>query len=244
MAKKETADNEPQKNRITAPDRILRELNIIETIFKSQYLKYDETDPFPYLLNKDGRSGIDGRYIISIYFLSDVELFNLQQYKKEFTNRFEGTSNISLVKNQLLEIKEKATEVRDYYNTNLTKSNKIVDDFIAKSKSLDTLDQFQERLDFLESHRSVATVSNYHIMEIYLGTDLGSKHAFWNRDRYTYTYLSDNSQLASICQRLIDFVNKFDLEYEKANRSITKNNKNKMSKNFETEIRETFNKKY
>ncbi len=223
MAYKETVDPEQQKFTITIADRILRELSIIDTIFKAQYLKYDKTDPYPFLLNNEGRSGIDGRYVISTYILSDVELFTLQLYKKEFTNRLEGTSNLFLLKNQLIEIRDKAIEVRDYYNTKLTKSNKIVDDFIEKSESLAVLSNFQERHDFLEFHRSLVTISNYHIMEMYLGLDFGSRNAFWDREKYTYNYLSDNSQLASICQSLIEFINKFNLNHPGPDSSIYKN---------------------
>lgn len=163
---------------ITTPDLILRELTIIDTIFRAQYLKYDTTDPSPYLLDKSGHSGIDGRYIISIYLLSDVELFSLQVYKKELTDRFENTTNLSLLKNQLLEIREKAVQIKDYYNKCLTRGNAIVDEFIAKNNSLESLEQFQERLDFHESHRSVATVWNYYLMEIYLGVDLHGQNRF------------------------------------------------------------------
>ncbi len=46
---------------ITITDRVLRELAIIELIFTAQYVKYDETEPFPFILNHAGKSGIDGR---------------------------------------------------------------------------------------------------------------------------------------------------------------------------------------
>lgn len=233
-------DAEPLKISITTPDRILRELNIIDTIFKAQHLKYEPTDPFPYVLDKTGHSGIDGKYIINVFLLSDVELFSVQLYKKEFTIRFESTANLALLKNQLLEIREQAIEIRDYYNRYLTKGHKMVDDFIATNKSLDTPEQFHERLDFLESHRSVVTISNYYLMEIYLGVDLHGKSGFvGNRDKYNYTYLSDNSQLASICQRIIDFIDKFELAEKVPATSNSNNKKNSMPKNFETEIRKS-----
>jgi hypothetical protein len=238
-----TSEPLPPKISITIPDRVLRELNIIDTIFKAQYLKCDPTEPFPYLLDKTGRSGIDGKYMISVFLLSDVELFNLQLYKKEFTARFESTTNLSLLRNQLLEIREKAIEIKEYYNRYLTKGNNIVDEFISKNKSLDNLQHFHERIDFLESHRSIATISNYHIMEIYLGVDLHGKNGFiGDRDKYNFNYLSDNSQLASICQRIVDFIDKFELEHQ--NHGLSINKKKNMPKYFETEIRESFKKKY
>jgi methyl-accepting chemotaxis protein len=173
---------------ITIPDRILRVLNIIDTFFKAQHLPYDQTDPFPYLLDHKGQASIHGRYIASVSILSDVELFSLQLYKKELTVRFENTSNLTLLKNQLLSIRDRAKQIRDYYNSFLTKGNKILDDFLSKSKALSSLEHFQERLVFLEFHRSVPTISNYHIMEIYLGVDLHGEHGFaGNSNKYTYT---------------------------------------------------------
>ncbi|MBL7696719.1 MAG: hypothetical protein JNK79_01110 [Chitinophagaceae bacterium] len=72
---KVTSEPEPPKISITTPDWMLRELNIIDNIFKTQHLKYDPTDPFPYALDKTGQSGIDGNYIISILLLSDWHPF-------------------------------------------------------------------------------------------------------------------------------------------------------------------------
>ncbi len=51
MEYKNISSPEQQKYSITTADRILRELGIIDTIFKAQYLKYDNTDPFPFLLD-------------------------------------------------------------------------------------------------------------------------------------------------------------------------------------------------
>lgn len=237
MANTITKDTEEQRLKITTADRVLRELGIIDTIFKAQYLKYDSADPFPFLLDNQGRSGVDGRYVISVNLLSNVELFNLQSYKHEFTTRYEATPNLSLLGNQLNEIKERAIEIRDYYDTKLTKTNKIVDDFIEKNKSLDTLDHFQERLDFLEFHRSTVTIYHYQIMKMYLGIDFGSKNNIINREKYSYNYLSDNSQLASVCQSLIEFIEKFNLPDLGFSKSKHKTKKN-MPKHFEIEIRD------
>ena len=109
-----------------------------------------------------------------------------------------------------------------------------MDDFINKNESLDALNNFQERLDFLEFHRSTVTIYNYHIMEMYLGLDFGSKHSVINREKYSFNYLSDNTQLASVCQSLIEFISKFNLKHSESD----KPNKKNMPKHFEIEIRD------
>lgn len=88
---------------ITIHDRILRELDIIRNIYEGQHKKNDVNDFFPYpsLLNEEGYHVGNGRYLKDFDIFSQVELFNVQLYKKEFTERFEKTNNLTLIENQL-----------------------------------------------------------------------------------------------------------------------------------------------
>jgi|GEM_PF-4819720 len=191
---------------VTTFDRISRELDIIDNIFKAQYKKYDATNLFAYptILDNKGKSGIDGRYISGIDFYSDVELFSIQSYKSEFTQRFETANDNTLIKNQLLELKDRVTDVRDYYNKYLTNKNEIVIDFLKTGKL-----PYDQRFEKMADHSVCITISNYYIMEIYFGCDRSNTNGLIKD--YPFTYISDNNFLATICQSIIDFIDKFEL---------------------------------
>lgn len=195
---------QPETLKITTSDKLLNELNIIESVFKAQFLKYDEVKnyPCPFISDKDGKDGIDGRYIASFDFYSNVELFNIQLYKDEFTKRFENSNNTTLLKNQLLEIHGKAIEIRDYYNDSLTNDCKIRTDYLITQQL--SFEQAHEK--FIE-HCACIEVSDYHLKNIYFGESSGKYIEEW-----LFHYNGDNSLLASICQSVIDFIDKFNLE--------------------------------
>lgn len=229
--------NPPTLIKTTIPDRINRELRIIDNIFKAQFHNSENEASFPFLRDKSGYGGIDGRYIAGLHILSDVELFNIQLYKDEFTKRFEGTANLSLITNQLKEIRDKAIKVRDFYNERLTKSNTIVSEFLNQNENLYSSLDFQAQHEFLEFHRAVIRVSNYELMEIYLGLDSHSNNTFTNRFDYSYNYLSDNALLAFVCQNLIDFIDRFNLNDQSLTKQTVSIMKNTV-KFFELEIKD------
>ncbi len=199
----------PEIPPITVIDRALRELDIIIIVFKCQYSKYDPQHPnaCPTILGKDGHSGIDGQYIQNIDLSSDVELFSVQKFKEQITQRFEGTSNHVLLNKQLLEIYEKSQVALKYYNEKLTKNNGIVDDFLKYHSR-----PIAERIDELDKYSAYITVNNYYLGSIYLGVGKGSI----NKERIhisyqRYNYIADNFTLATICQNISDFLEKFNL---------------------------------
>jgi hypothetical protein len=194
---------------ITLTDRVLRELDMIIAIFESQYSKYDPQQPntYPTLLGRDGHSGIDGQYIQNIYLSSEVELFGVQKFKEQITQRFEGTSNHVLLNKQLLEIYEKSQVALKYYNEKLTKNNAIVDDFLKWHSG-----PIAERIDELDKYSAYITVYNYYIGSIYLGVVRGSVDRESFRSTYQrYNYSTNNFTLATVCQDISDFLEKFDL---------------------------------
>ncbi|HTB99319.1 MAG TPA: hypothetical protein VK705_01415 [Ferruginibacter sp.] len=199
--------NEGDIKVVTIFDKLSRELDIIENIFKAQHQKYDNVNPLPYptILDNKGRGGVDGRYIASIDFFSNVELFNIQLYKSEFEKRFENSNDMTLVRNQLLELLDKALNIRDYYSRNFTNKNESVKEFLAKSKGIS-----DKLFDVIEYHGAVINIYNYYIMEIYLGCNRSSESI--PTRNYKFSYISDNNTLASICQSIIDFINRFNLD--------------------------------
>jgi hypothetical protein len=57
---------------------------------------------------------------------SDIELLKIENYKNYYYKRFESTSNIELIKSELLQLLEKAQFLLKFYNENLTIENNSV----------------------------------------------------------------------------------------------------------------------
>ncbi|SDS82410.1 hypothetical protein SAMN05216490_1888 [Mucilaginibacter mallensis] len=190
---------------ITITDRMLREIEIYKNIFHSQYSKYTPGRglTYPMILDKDGKDGIDGRYICSIHIYSDDKMFEIQSFKDEITKRYESTSNHSLLKADLLEIRESATEVMKFYDENLTYEAKIVKDFIDQCNSL----SIAESHDLKKTHQAVITILDYSISQIYLGVNSANDVGLGNfRNNYSPIY----NQLIAVncCLQIVEFIDK------------------------------------
>lgn len=188
-------------NEVTIADRILRELEIIQTLFQAQKYQYCPDANFLPILDKHGKSGIDGKYIAALDIFSDVELFNLQFYKRHFTERFESTSNLLLLTNQLIDIQEKAEKVKAYYDQYLSSTSQLFQDYIENKNILPA----KEGIDLFEEHSAVVTISRYHFMELYFGANRSQLPTGMTLE-HSFTYTCYNEILAEICQSLIDFI--------------------------------------
>lgn len=200
------------KIELTIPDKMEKELALISMIFKSQHKKYDENEMFPYIFDLVGRCGIDGRYIHWMDIVSDIELMSLQKYKKHFTERFENTSNPSLVKSQLLHIRAKAIEARNYYNENLTIMNELVENFENQRKEwIDNFsqDNFPKGQKLIAEHHAVVIVSDFYTCDIYLGCD---RKTCKGNIRGQYWYVTNNFEIANYCHKVVEFIDMFKLE--------------------------------
>lgn len=196
----------------TIADQMEKELNIIYTIFTSQYAKFDRKEKFPYILNEEGNTGIDGRYINRFDIVSNVGLMSTLQYKKHFTERYESTNNPSLVQNQLFRLRKMAIDARDYYNEKLTGKNEIVQEFADKKSELDSAYSklnFEKSLELSKYHSAVILLADYHLQYIYLGCDkLNCKHSIMGDFWYTLS----NYELANYCHNIVEFADMFKLE--------------------------------
>lgn len=183
---------------ITIFEKIKRELNIIHWAFKSQFEKRSTEMIYPMLHQ-------DGRYCSSIYIRSDDALLNIEKYKIYYTERFESTPNISLVKNELIQIYQKALILRDFFNNNLIDNCEIVVEYLKKK------DEQKYSTDFSVFHTMIICVESYHPMGILFGLsgEIKNHETDWTYKKYNY--YNDNYQLAIICQKLIDFVEAFDI---------------------------------
>ena len=194
---------------ITVTDRMMRELDIILNIFKSQFYRYDTQTSisYPTLLNPDGRSGINGGYIQSMDLYSDSELFDIQAFKKEIAERYESTVNTDLLINQLTEIYQKAFEVLDFYECNLTDGNEIVESFKKKRER-----PSKEWFDEMEKYHAVVIVHNFYISAIYFGVDRSNfKTERRNNYDWNFNYTVYNHLLSIICNDVVDFTTKFNV---------------------------------
>jgi len=206
---------------ITITDRILKELQIIDRIFKSQLFRYDGENSYPFVNRNDENKSIDTLYLNYYNFLSDNELFELQSFKKEFTERFENTKNPELVLNQLVEINTKAIEVLEYFEKNLTQTSEIALDFLERNNKLG----IEEGTKFNNKHLAVIIVQNYQISEIVSGTNrLDSSHSeIRNHYAILKKYGTFNELLSGYCKDIISFINKIPLEGKKQIQLSTKN---------------------
>jgi hypothetical protein len=197
---------------ITTTDRMLREIEIYKNIFHSQYSKYTPNSgwPYPMILDKDGKDGIDGRYICSVNIYSDVEMFEIQSFKDEIIKRYESTLSHSLLKADLLEIRESATEAIRFYDENLTDEADIVKDFKDKQSSL----PIAERMDFVETHQAVITILSYSIGEIYLGAGCGDDVKIGNY-RYNYPPVNNYTIAVDCCLQIVEFIDKLEFNFDK-----------------------------
>ncbi|QNN42619.1 hypothetical protein [Pedobacter roseus] len=188
-------------------DRIKRELDVVATIYQSQYFRPEEGELWQGIpiLDKNGRSGIDGQYIQHMEIFSSTELFNIQEFKRNITERYEATTNHVLLLNQLREIRLKAAATIDFYNKQLTKGNQIVDDFLE-----DRGRPAKEWIHESEKYHALVFVSDYFVTSIDLGVEVSDYKHSPGRS-LAFRYIASNQFLAEICQHILDFIDLFGL---------------------------------
>jgi len=215
--------NAPDKPEIAIYNKIIKELNIIDKIFNAQLFKNDEIGFIPYLLDSKGISCIQGRYFNTIDIFSNVELFKLQDYISEFTQRYENTNNNSILKNDLAKIREKANEILDSYKNNLTKESIIVNEYKGTILKLLASKKVNKKIEFWRRHSAVITISNYN-MNIYSGCDK-SNEKIKNNTNHNFWYCTHNNTLAFFCKELIKFIDIINSSHESPQTVIPKKDK-------------------
>jgi len=183
---------------LTVFERIMRELNVIAWAFECQFMEASKSViETPMLHSK-------GRYLTGMYFItSNVEMLKLQYYITYYTNRFENTNNHTLLKRELLKISEKANNVLQYYNDNLTAKTEIVKKF---QKNIPQ--QYKARSKYLEIHKGRIITHDLNPQHIVFAEDC--KHPDWKESNFNYG--TSNNELALFCQKLIDFIKDFEIQ--------------------------------
>jgi hypothetical protein len=191
---------------ITIFEKIKRELNSIHWVFKSQFEPKSTELIFP-------RIREDGRYCNIIYMRSNIELLKIEEYKNYYYKRFESTSNIELIKSELLQLLEKAQFLLKFYNENLTIENHLVKEVIQKLKKYSK--------DNIAFHTGIILIENVEPQDIFFGYDGGSYNSDLEWTTRKYNYASNNNELVRFCAKLINFIEGFNF--------INTNNENKKS---------------
>jgi hypothetical protein len=207
--------NNKKKNDInlTVYERVMRELNVVAWAFECQFMEASTSViETPMLQSK-------GRYMAGMYHItSNIEMIQLQDYIQHYTERFETTSNTVLVNNELLSIYEKATNILEYYNKNLTSNSEIVKQFHENKPQ-----EFNEQQDYFKEHSGIIVVQDLQPQHIVFGMDFNSNEAQWTHNEYNYP--TTHNQLALFCEKLIDFINKFDIKNDNTSIDIQQSDK-------------------
>ncbi len=187
-----TKVTEPQ---LTPFERITRELNLVSWAFKCQFMEASTVVIETPLLHSKGR------YFTGLYQIkSNDEIIKLQYYIQHYTQRFETTTNTALLTNELLQIKDKANNVLEFYKENLTGNSEIAKQFHSYRPK-----GFEDSIIYSEKHTGFIIVHNLNPHHIVFGKEK------WN-ENFKYNYQTSNNELAIFCQKLIDFIDKFDLK--------------------------------
>lgn len=196
--------NKKKKNDInwTVYDRVMHELNVVAWVFECQFMEASTSViETPMLQSK-------GRYMAGMHITSNIEMIKLQGYIQHYTERFEATSNTVLVKNELLSIYEKAINILEYFNKNLTSNSEIVKQYHENMPK-----EFNEQQDYFKEHSGIIVVQDLQPQHIVFGLDFDSNEAQWTHNEYNYSIT--HNQLALFCEKLIDFINKFNIKNDK-----------------------------
>ncbi|MBZ4041539.1 hypothetical protein [Flavobacterium hibisci] len=199
---------------ITHYDKILKELQIIEIVFKSQM------NPEMHL-----GSGIGpARYCNKIFVISDVELLKVGEYKREYSLRLEQSNNTLLVVNELKEIYNKSFELYNYFVNNLNNHPDKKDFFVGQ-------DAKQQIIDSTGYYHFI----NYRVSFCFFGVEPDSESMRAINSRFfgsSFRYNCKNENLVNFCVQLLDFIkltgilidkNKEIIEIDKNIKSESKN---------------------
>ena len=191
---------------ITTPDKILKELDLIQDIYDVQFSKINPNSWIHGVFNEN-QNQIDGRLMIGINICSEIKLFDIQSYKEELTHRHESARDTTLLKNQLYRIRERAIQVRNFYNQNFTADCEIVANFLNQSDVLEN--DVNAHYDFVKSHKALIVVNDdFYISCVYYGCELAHLDSgiVPCSERFEFGHLGDNHLLVDVCRSLICFV--------------------------------------
>jgi len=186
---------------LTTYDMTMKNLNIIRTVFDSQFIVNKKHDlAFPSFVNSEGKHISNGRYLLRFDVLTNSDLFNLNLFKNEMTRRYETSLNQNLLINELREIRNQASVLLSFYNDKLTRENPVVAEIINKDREIG-------------DKENVATIEiiDFDVWIFHFGTDMHSVNGEYLHKEDYKRYICDNQTLARYCAKLELFIDKIGL---------------------------------
>lgn len=191
-------------NTLTDYDKILKELQIIETIFHSQ-------------MNPDFHLGSGmglPRYCNEIFIISDVQLLKISDYKREYTSRIEQSKNLSLIINELKTIYKKSIELYNYFVTNLYHHPDKKELFVGE-------DAGQQIINSTGYYYFMNYRASFGFFEIEQDSEFMNRiNSKFFKNGFRYHYKNEN--LVNFCVQLLEFIKLSEVLVEEVNKVETK----------------------
>ncbi len=185
---------------LTFTDKALRELKLIQYIFRCQ-AEPGESLNNPIQVMDSGGKEATGYYIASLDIFSETELLYLHELKKHITERFETSRRLDLLNSQLQEIKKEAAAAIQYHN------DYVVDRALQYQQKAKRA-KFDKRIELSEHHSAVIAIDQ---SLTYGHLYLGASRTNWKFHRpkarnYPFNYIADNGLFLYYCRKLISFI--------------------------------------
>lgn len=164
-------------------DRILKDLKVIEIIFRSQM------DPTIHLGSGVGLP----RYCNEIFILSDVELLKIGSYKTEYTSRLENSNNKLLLLNELAKIYNSSIMIYNFYVDNLRSHPDKKEIFKGE-------DAKQQIIGSTGYYKFI----NYRASFCYFGVEKSEIGSIFLQNNFSYN--CKNETLVNFCVQLLEFI--------------------------------------
>ncbi|MFB9078415.1 hypothetical protein ACFFLS_16070 [Flavobacterium procerum] len=168
---------------MTHYDKIIKELQIIDIIFKSQM---DAT------IHLGSGIGL-ARFCNEIFIFSDIELFGIGSYKVEYTSRLENSNNKSLLLNELVNIYNISAGLYNYYIENLYNHPNRKEIFKGK-------DARQQIIDSTGYYNFI----NYRASFCFFGIEKNEIGPTFLQNNFSYN--CKNETLVNFCVQLLEFI--------------------------------------
>lgn len=194
--------------------QVLRKLSIIENVYKAQITNEDlGLNP----TDIENNPVTESRYFNRIHFIYKDDLFGdsfLWDFKADYKHQFAFANDNTSIKNELLEIRNKAKYVSDFFNANLSTGCEITKGFYAKGEPPNKREGYYSHdLETSNYHTAaVEILDDYSIDDFVVGFD--SKLYYKVIEGLTNepnTYLH-NGDLNRFCMAILNFTDKFNLD--------------------------------
>lgn len=186
-------------DKFTVFERIMRELNFVAWCFECQVSDVN-FNSLPFIHQQ-------GRYLPNIINIqSNIPMLKIQDYFQHYTERFERANDKTVLSNELIDIYKRAKQIISFYNENLHSNSDCVKSYFEKLPT-----DFKNKIDYNKKHTALIVVNDLQILDIYFEVGNFKNKNYYDKNSYKVGYLTDNAELLRFCQKLIDFVGRFQV---------------------------------